>query len=54
MPDRINDVRPFRALHYDPAVVGEVGACLSQPYDVITPGRSRKPTTGSARTTSSA
>ncbi|MCX7032128.1 MAG: DUF1015 domain-containing protein, partial [Spirochaetes bacterium] len=39
MPDRINDVRPFRALHYDPAVVGEVGACLSQPYDVISPAQ---------------
>jgi uncharacterized protein (DUF1015 family) len=37
MPDRINDVRPFRALHYDPLVVGEVGPCLSQPYDVISP-----------------
>jgi uncharacterized protein (DUF1015 family) len=37
MPDRINDVRPFRALHYDPAVVGDVGPCLSQPYDVISP-----------------
>jgi uncharacterized protein (DUF1015 family) len=39
MPDRINDVRPFRALHYDPAVVGEVGPCLSQPYDVISPAQ---------------
>ncbi len=37
MPDRINDVRPFRALHYDPALVGDVGPCLSQPYDVISP-----------------
>ena len=37
MPDRINDVRPFRALHYDPKVVGNVGPCLSQPYDVISP-----------------
>jgi len=39
MPDRINEVRPFRALHYDPAVVGEVGPCLSQPYDVISPAQ---------------
>jgi uncharacterized protein (DUF1015 family) len=37
MPDRINDVRPFRALHYDPAVVKNIGDCLSQPYDVISP-----------------
>ena len=35
MPDSVNDVRPFRALHYDPAVVPDVGLCLSQPYDVI-------------------
>ena len=39
MPDRINDVRPFRALHYDPAVVGDIGPCLSQPYDVISPAQ---------------
>ena len=37
MPDSINDVRPFRALHYDPAVVKDIGLCLSQPYDVISP-----------------
>jgi uncharacterized protein (DUF1015 family) len=37
MPDSINDVRPFRALHYDPHVVADVGSCLSQPYDVISP-----------------
>jgi uncharacterized protein (DUF1015 family) len=35
MPDSVNDVRPFRALHYDPAVVKDIGLCLSQPYDVI-------------------
>jgi uncharacterized protein (DUF1015 family) len=35
MPDRINDVRPFRALHYDPKAVSGIGLCLSQPYDVI-------------------
>ena len=33
----LNEVRPFRALHYNPAVVGEVGPCLSQPYDVVSP-----------------
>jgi uncharacterized protein (DUF1015 family) len=35
MPDRVNDVRPFRALHYDPETVKDIGLCLSQPYDVI-------------------
>ncbi len=35
----INDVRPFRALHYDPAVVPDIGRCLSQPYDVISPAQ---------------
>lgn len=29
------DVRPFRGLHYDRAVVGDVGAVLCPPYDVI-------------------
>jgi uncharacterized protein (DUF1015 family) len=37
MPDKLNDVRPFKALHYDPSVVGDIGPCLSQPYDVISP-----------------
>ncbi len=37
MPDSINEVRPFRALHYDPTVVKDIGLCLSQPYDVISP-----------------
>jgi uncharacterized protein (DUF1015 family) len=39
MQDGINDVRPFRALHYDPAAVGDIGECLSQPYDVISPSQ---------------
>ncbi len=39
MSDEINDVRPFRALHYDPTVVRDVGQCLSQPYDVISPAQ---------------
>jgi uncharacterized protein (DUF1015 family) len=39
VPDEINDVRPFRALHYDPTVVRDVGQCLSQPYDVISPAQ---------------
>jgi uncharacterized protein (DUF1015 family) len=37
VPESINDVHPFRALHYDPRKVTDVGLCLSQPYDVITP-----------------
>jgi uncharacterized protein (DUF1015 family) len=39
MHELINDVRPFRALHYDPAVVKDIGLCLSQPYDVISPAQ---------------
>ena len=35
----MNDVRPFRALHYDPAVVKDIGLCLTQPYDVISPAQ---------------
>ena len=35
----MNDVRPFRALHYDPGVVADIGLCLSQPYDVISPAQ---------------
>ncbi len=31
----INEVRPFRALHYDPKTIDVVGLCLAQPYDVI-------------------
>jgi len=37
--DPVNDVRPFRALHYDPSVVPDIGRCLSQPYDVISPAQ---------------
>ena len=33
----MNDVRPFRAIHYNPERIGEIGPCLSQPYDVISP-----------------
>ena len=29
------DVRPLRALHYDPEVVGDLGSVVSPPYDVI-------------------
>jgi uncharacterized protein (DUF1015 family) len=31
------DVQPLRALHYDLAVVGSLGAVLAPPYDVIDP-----------------
>jgi uncharacterized protein (DUF1015 family) len=29
------NLRPFRALHYDPAVVGDLAAVIAPPYDVI-------------------
>ena len=32
-----NEVLPLRALRYDAGRVGSIGACLAQPYDVITP-----------------
>ena len=35
----VNEVRPFRALHYDPEKIPDIGACLSQPYDVISAER---------------
>jgi uncharacterized protein (DUF1015 family) len=35
MSSTVNDVRPFRALVYNPEVVEDVGVCLTQPYDVI-------------------
>ena len=31
------DIRPFRALRYDPDVVGDVGPLVAPPYDVIGP-----------------
>ena len=35
-------MRPFRALHYDPAVVDDLGAVICPPYDVISrPERAR-------------
>ena len=33
------DVRPFPALRFDPAVVGDWGGILSPPYDVISPAQ---------------
>ena len=35
----INDVRPFKALHYNPDKISNIGQCLSQPYDVISPAQ---------------
>jgi uncharacterized protein (DUF1015 family) len=32
-----NEVLPFRALHYDPEKIDDIGLCLAQPYDVISP-----------------
>ncbi|RPJ09621.1 MAG: DUF1015 domain-containing protein [Spirochaetaceae bacterium] len=37
MNEIINRVKPFRALHYNKEKVGDIGACLSAPYDVISP-----------------
>jgi len=37
MENKLNEVKPFKALHYNPAKVKEIGLCLSQPYDVISP-----------------
>ena len=37
MSHPVNEVRPFRALHYDQQKIDNVGLCLAQPYDVISP-----------------
>ena len=37
MSHPFNEVRPFRALHYDPQKIDDIGLCLAQPYDVISP-----------------
>src|SRR5919199_937547 len=36
------DVKPLRALHYDPAVVGALDAVVAPPYDVIDPEQRRE------------
>ena len=36
------EVRPFRGLRYDGEVVGDVGAALAPPYDVVSPQRERE------------
>ncbi len=37
MATTVNEVLPLRALHYDVSRVEQIGDCLAQPYDVITP-----------------
>jgi uncharacterized protein (DUF1015 family) len=34
-PDEEMEIRPFKAYRYDGTVVGDVGACISPPYDVV-------------------
>lgn len=31
------EIKPFKAFRFDPGVVGDVGSCISPPYDVINP-----------------
>ncbi len=33
------EVKPFKAFRYDSTVVGDVGGCISPPYDVISPAQ---------------
>ncbi|MBN1411627.1 MAG: DUF1015 domain-containing protein [Spirochaetales bacterium] len=35
MSENVNDVKPFRAYHYNHEKIKNIGDCLSQPYDVI-------------------
>jgi uncharacterized protein (DUF1015 family) len=37
MTEAINEIRPFRAEHYNPEKIRDIGLCLSRPYDVISP-----------------
>ena len=37
MTEMINEVRPFRAEHFNPEKIENIGLCLSRPYDVISP-----------------
>jgi uncharacterized protein (DUF1015 family) len=37
MTETINEVRPFRAEHFNPEKIENIGLCLSRPYDVISP-----------------
>jgi uncharacterized protein (DUF1015 family) len=40
--DPVPDIRPFRALRYDPDVVGDLGPVVAPPYDVIGPDLHRE------------
>ncbi len=35
MDQIVNEVLPFKAISYNPAVIGNIGHCLAQPYDVV-------------------
>ncbi|MBN1524837.1 MAG: DUF1015 domain-containing protein [Spirochaetales bacterium] len=39
MSEHINTVKPFKALHYNPEKIENIGDCLSEPYDVISPAQ---------------
>lgn len=36
------EVKPFKAFRFDPGAVGDVGSCISPPYDVISPTEQRQ------------
>ncbi len=36
------EIRPFRALRFEPDVVGDLAAVVSPPYDVISPALQRE------------
>ena len=36
------EIRPFRAYRFDSTVVGDVGNCISPPYDVISPAQQQQ------------
>lgn len=36
------EIKPFKAFRYDPTVVGDVGGCISPPYDVINPDQQQQ------------
>ena len=42
-------IRPFRALRFDPSVIGELGAVVAPPYDVIDETRRSELAARSAR-----
>jgi uncharacterized protein (DUF1015 family) len=38
----VPEIRPFRALRFEPDIVGDLASVVSPPYDVISPGRQRE------------